>query len=173
MSNPLLGGPIIPITTMVLFGLTMMNFILSFAHMMTNLQGPSMQTEKRVMSTGDQPPCNVLHAVTVQKVSRQMPPETVLEDLAGFFKLFADKTRIGILWALSLSEMCVCDLALLLKMKQPAISQHLKYLRQMRIVRTRREGKVIYYALDDDHIREVLNTGLQHIDEPVDTIEAL
>jgi ArsR family transcriptional regulator len=111
--------------------------------------------------------------MTVRKVSDQMPPEAVLEGLAGFFKLFSDKTRIGILWALSLSEMCVCDLALLLKMKQPAISQHLKYLRQMRIARTRREGKVIYYALDDDHIRTVLNTGLQHIDEPVGTIEAL
>lgn len=132
-----------------------------------------MQTEKKVMPNGDQPPCNVLHAVTVQNVSRQMPSQTALEDLAAFFKLFSDKTRIGILWALSLSEMCVCDLALLLKMKQPAISQHLKYLRQMRIVRTRREGKVIYYALDDDHIRYVLKTGLQHIDEPVDTIEAL
>jgi DNA-binding transcriptional ArsR family regulator len=117
--------------------------------------------------------CNVLHPLTVRKVSDQMPPEAVLEGLAGFFKLFSDKTRIGIIWALSLSEMCVCDLALLLKMKQPAISQHLKYLRQMRIVRTRREGKVIYYALDDDHIRTVLNTGLQHIDEPVGAIEAL
>jgi ArsR family transcriptional regulator len=68
--------------------------------------------------------------------------------------------------------MCVCDLAMLLKMKQPAISQHLKSLRQMRIVRTRREGKVIFYALDDDHICAVLNAGLQHIDEPAGTIEA-
>lgn len=132
-----------------------------------------MQTKKKGPSAGDAPQCNVLHAVTVQRVSAQMPPEVVLEELASFFKLFSDKTRIGILWALSLAEMCVCDLALLLKMKQPAISQHLKYLRQMRIVRTRREGKVIYYALDDDHIRTVLNTGLQHMDEPVDTLEAL
>jgi len=119
------------------------------------------------------PSCNVLHAVTVHKVSKQMPSEAVLEELAGFFKLFSDKTRVGILGALGLSEMCVCDLAMLLKMKQPAISQHLKSLRQMRIVRTRREGKVIFYALDDDHIRAVLNAGLQHIDEPVGTIEAL
>jgi ArsR family transcriptional regulator len=102
-----------------------------------------------------------------------MPPEDVLEGLAEFFKLFSDKTRVGIVWALSLSEMCVCDLAMLLKMKQPAISQHLKNLRQMRIVRTRREGKVVYYALDDEHIQTVLNTGLQHIDEPVGMIETL
>jgi ArsR family transcriptional regulator len=131
-----------------------------------------MQTEKKLHATADQPPCNVLHADTVQKVSKQMPPETVLENLAGFFKLFSEKTRIGILWALSLSEMCVCDLAMVLKMKQPAISQHLKNLRQMRIVRTRREGKVIFYSLDDTHIRTVLNNGLQHIDEPAATIEA-
>ena len=132
-----------------------------------------MQNAKKSQSTVESISCNVLHAATVQNVSTQMPSETILEDLAGFFKLFSDKTRIGILWALSLSEMCVCDLALLLKMKQPAISQHLKYLRQMRIVRTRREGKVIFYALDDDHIRSVLNTGLQHLDETVDTIKAL
>jgi ArsR family transcriptional regulator, lead/cadmium/zinc/bismuth-responsive transcriptional repressor len=104
---------------------------------------------------------------------RAQQTETVLEDLSGFFKLSSDKTRIGILWVLSLSEMCVCDLALLLKMKQPAISQHLKNLHQMRIVRTRREGKVIYYSLDDDHNRTVLNTALKHIDDPVGTIEAL
>lgn len=110
--------------------------------------------------------CNVLHPITVRKVSEQMPSELALNGLADFFKLFSDKTRVGILWALSLSEMCVCDLSMLLKMKQPAISQHLKNLRQMRIVRTRREGKVIYYSLDDDHIRTVLNTGLWHIDEP-------
>lgn len=118
-------------------------------------------------SNQEPPKCNILHPITVRKVSEQMPSEAALNSLAGFFKLFSDKTRIGIIWALSLSEMCVCDLSMLLKMKQPAISQHLKNLRQMRIVRTRRDGKVIYYALDDDHIRAVLNTGVQHIDEPV------
>jgi len=132
-----------------------------------------MQADKYLQSTEESYSCNVLHPITVRKVSAQMPSEAVLEGLAGFFKLFSDKTRVGILWALSLSEMCVCDLSLLLKMKQPAISQHLKSLRQMRIVRTRREGKVVFYALDDEHIRAVLNTGLQHIDEPVGTIEAL
>ena len=116
---------------------------------------------------------NILDPITVSSVSEQMPSEAVLHSLANFFKLFSDKTRVGILWALSLSEMCVCDLSMLLKMKQPAISQHLKSLRQMRIVKTRREGKVIFYALDDDHIRAVLNTGLNHIDEAVETIGGL
>jgi ArsR family transcriptional regulator len=94
-----------------------------------------------------------------------MPSEEVLDGLAEFFKLFSDETRVSILWALSHSEMCVCDLSMLLKMKQPAISQHLKVLRQMRIVRTRRDGKVIYYTLDDDHIRIVLMYGQEHIEE--------
>jgi ArsR family transcriptional regulator len=110
-------------------------------------------------------PCSILHPLTVRKVSKQMPPEAALNGLSEFFKLFSDKTRVGILWALSLSEMCVCDLSMLLKMKQPAISQHLKSLRQMRIVRTRRDGKAVYYTLDDEHIRTMLNFGLQHIQE--------
>jgi ArsR family transcriptional regulator len=109
--------------------------------------------------------CSILHPVTVRKVFKQMPSERVLDDLAEFFKLFSDKTRVGILWALSLSEMCVCDLSMLLKMKQPAISQHLKHLRQMRMVRTRRDGKVVYYNLDDEHIRSMLDLGQQHIQE--------
>jgi len=110
-------------------------------------------------------PCNVIHPLTVRKVSRQMAPEAGLSDLADFFKLFSDKTRVGILWALSRAELCVCDLSMLLKMKQPAISQHLKNLRQMRVVRTRRDGKVVFYALSDEHIRSVLNLGYEHIRE--------
>ncbi|MEJ2167662.1 MAG: metalloregulator ArsR/SmtB family transcription factor [Desulfobacterales bacterium] len=125
-----------------------------------------MQTAEHVPSSREASSCNVLHPLTVRKVSEQMPSESALNSLAGFFKLFSDKTRVGILWALSLSEMCVCDLSMLLQMKQPAISQHLKNLRQMRIVRTRREGKVIFYSLEDEHIRTVLETGLWHIDEP-------
>jgi ArsR family transcriptional regulator len=109
--------------------------------------------------------CNILHPLTVRKVLQQMPSERVLGDLAEFFKLFSDKTRVGILRALSLSEMCVCDLSMLLKMKQPAISQHLKILRHMRMVRTRRDGKAVYYNLDDEHIRSMLDLGQQHIQE--------
>ena len=110
-------------------------------------------------------PCHSVHPITVRKVSEQIPSGDDLNDLAEFFKLFSDKTRVGILWALSFSEMCVCDLGMLLKMKQPAVSQHLKSLRQMRIVRTRRDGKVIYYALEDEHIRRLLDFGLKHIQE--------
>jgi ArsR family transcriptional regulator len=94
-----------------------------------------------------------------------MPDPIALYDVAGLFKLFGDSTRLGILWALSESEMCVCDLCALLKMKQPAVSHQLKNLKQSRVVKARRDGKVIYYSLDDDHIRRLLNLGMEHIQE--------
>jgi ArsR family transcriptional regulator, lead/cadmium/zinc/bismuth-responsive transcriptional repressor len=106
-----------------------------------------------------------IHLDSVRRVRRLMPEQVKLYELADFFKLFADSTRIAILWALSESEMCVCDLCALLQMKQPAISHQLKNLKQARIVKTRREGKVIYYALDDDHIRKLLNLGMEHVQE--------
>jgi ArsR family transcriptional regulator len=94
-----------------------------------------------------------------------MPDPIALYDTADLFKLFGDSTRLGILWALSESEMCVCDLCALLKMKQPAVSHQLKNLKQSRVVKARRDGKVIYYSLDDDHIRRLLNLGIEHIQE--------
>ena len=92
-----------------------------------------------------------------------MPDPVALYDAADLFKLFGDSTRLGILWALSESEMCVCDLCALLKMKQPAISHQLKNLKQSRVIKARRDGKVIYYSLDDDHIRRLLNLGIEHV----------
>lgn len=106
-----------------------------------------------------------IHQDSVRRVRRRMPDTVELYDLADFFKLFADSTRIAILWALSESEMCVCDLCALLQMKQPAVSHQLKNLKQARIVKARREGKVIYYSLDDDHIRKLLNLGMEHVRE--------
>jgi ArsR family transcriptional regulator len=94
-----------------------------------------------------------------------MPDTVALYDLADLFKLFSDSTRISILWALSESEMCVCDLCVLLKMKQPAVSHQLKNLKQSRIVKARRDGKVVYYSLSDDHIRKLLNLGMEHTQE--------
>jgi len=94
-----------------------------------------------------------------------MPDPIALYDAADLFKLFGDSTRLGILWALSESEMCVCDLCALLKMKQPAVSHQLKNLKQSRVVKARRDGKVIYYSLDDDHIRRLLNLGMEHVQE--------
>ncbi len=106
-----------------------------------------------------------IHQDTVREVRRRMPEQVELYELADMFKLFADSTRISILWALSESEMCVCDLCALLKMKQPAVSHQLKNLKQARVVKARRDGKVIYYSLDDDHIRKLLNLGMEHLNE--------
>jgi ArsR family transcriptional regulator len=106
-----------------------------------------------------------IHKDIIRTVKRNMPDQVALYDVADLFKLFGDSTRLGILWALSESEMCVCDLCALLKMKQPAVSHQLKNLKQSRIVKARRDGKIVYYSLDDEHIRELLNLGMKHIQE--------
>jgi ArsR family transcriptional regulator len=106
-----------------------------------------------------------IHSEIVNSVQKKLPEPETLNELADLFKLFGDGTRIGILWALSESEMCVCDLCALLKMKQPAVSHQLKNLKQSRIVKARRDGKVIYYSLDDSHIRQLLDFGMEHIKE--------
>ncbi len=107
-----------------------------------------------------------IHQEVVQAVHKKMPAAVALYDLADLFKLFGDSTRVRILWALSESEMCVCDLCALLQMKQPAVSHQLKNLKQSRIVKARRDGKVIYYSLADEHIRQLLTLAMDHIVEP-------
>ena len=106
-----------------------------------------------------------IHQDVVRAVVSQLPEGDALQDLADLFKLFGDNTRIRILWALSESEMCVCDICATLKMKQPAVSHQLKNLKQSRIVKSRRDGKVIYYSLDDEHIRRLLDLGMEHLGE--------
>lgn len=109
--------------------------------------------------------CNIIHNDVVDKVKSQLPQEEVLYDLAEFFKVFGDSTRIKIICALFESEMCVCDLAALLNVSQSAISHQLRTLKGARLVRYRREGKVIYYSLDDEHIKHIFDEGLRHISE--------
>ncbi len=106
-----------------------------------------------------------IHRDTIRTVNKNMPDPVALYELADLFKLFGDSTRIGILWALSESEMCVCDLCALLKMKQPAVSHQLKNLKQSRVVKARRDGKIVFYSLDDEHIRRLLNLGMEHVRE--------
>ncbi len=107
-----------------------------------------------------------IHGDIIRTVKQNMPDTVALYELADLFKLFGDSTRISIIWALSESEMCVCDLCALLKMKQPAVSHQLKNLKQSRVVKARRDGKIVYYSLDDEHIRRLLNLGMEHIREP-------
>jgi ArsR family transcriptional regulator len=109
--------------------------------------------------------CDVIHAEIVEEVSRHMPDEEKLYDLADFFKMFGDSTRIKILWALDRNEMCVCDLAVLLNMTKSAISHQLKTLRQEKIVKYRRDGKIAFYSLQDEHVKNLLEIGLEHIEE--------
>ena len=112
-------------------------------------------------------PCPCLHLTpdTMAHISASLPPEDSLYELADFFKVFADSTRIRMLYTLSYSEMCVCDLAEMLSMNASAISHQLRTLKQMKLVRSRREGKTVFYALADDHIKSILAQGMEHVDE--------
>ena len=109
--------------------------------------------------------CNVIHEDVVAKVREQMPEEEILYDLAELFKVFGDSTRIKILWALDQDEMCVCDIAYLLNMTQSAISHQLRVLKQAHLVKSRREGKVVYYSMADEQVKIILDQGLIHITE--------
>lgn len=109
--------------------------------------------------------CTVIHEDVVENVRKNMPDEEVLYDLAELFKVFGDSTRVKILWALDESEMCVCDIASVLNMTQSAISHQLRVLKQARLVKNRREGKVVYYSLDDNHVKAIFDQGLMHIKE--------
>ena len=106
-----------------------------------------------------------IHEDVIQKVKENMPEENVLYNLGEFFKLLGDGTRIKILNALFYSEMCVCDIAALLGMTQSAISHQLRGLKQGRFVKHRKEGKSVYYSLDDEHIKHIIEQGLTHIKE--------
>lgn len=109
--------------------------------------------------------CTIIHEEVVEKVKENMPEEEILYDLAELFKVFGDSTRVRILCALEQSELCVCDIASVLNMTQSAISHQLRVLKQARLVKNRREGKIVYYSLDDDHVRSVFDQGLAHIEE--------
>ena len=99
------------------------------------------------------------------EVKGQLPPDDRLCELADLFKSFGDTTRMKILYALSVSDLCVCAIAELLGMEQSAISHQLKKLRQAKLVTSRREGRTVYYALDDDHVRELVAVGFAHLTE--------
>lgn len=109
--------------------------------------------------------CDVIHADIVDKVRLVMPEEDELYDLSDFFKVLGDSTRAKIIWALDESEMCVCDIAVLLNMTKSAISHQLKALKAANLVKYRKEGKVVFYSLTDDHVKEIFEKGLEHIRE--------
>ncbi|HWS30141.1 MAG TPA: metalloregulator ArsR/SmtB family transcription factor [Clostridia bacterium] len=109
--------------------------------------------------------CDVIHADVVEAVTQRMPDEITLLELSDLFKLFGDSTRSKIIWALDEHEMCVCDLAALLGVTKSAISHQLRSLREANLVKNRREGKVVFYSLADDHVKQIFEKGLEHIRE--------
>jgi DNA-binding transcriptional ArsR family regulator len=109
--------------------------------------------------------CTIIHEDIINKVKKCIPEEETLYDLADLFKVLGDSTRIKILCALFQAEMCVCDIAALLGMTQSAISHQLRVLKQARLVKYKREGKVVYYSLDDEHVKSIFDQGLIHISE--------
>lgn len=111
--------------------------------------------------------CTIIHEDIISKVKESIPQEELLYDLADLFKIFGDTTRIKILCALFQAEMCVCDIAALLGMTQSSISHQLRVLKQARLVKYRRDGKVVYYSLEDEHVKHIFDQGLVHISEKI------
>lgn len=113
-------------------------------------------------------PCceqEIFHEDLIASVERDLPEDEVLYDLAELFKMFADSTRVKILYALFESELCVCDIAKLLNLTQSAVSHQLRILKGGKLVKYRREGKVVFYALADDHVRSIIEMGMDHVSE--------
>lgn len=109
--------------------------------------------------------CQVIHEDAVRLAKKEMTDEETLYFMSEFFRMFGDTTRLKIINALMISELCVCDLAALVGMSQSVISHHLKILRAARVITFRREGKVVYYSLCDEHIRLIFGQGLMHMQE--------
>jgi len=108
---------------------------------------------------------DVIHEDIVVRVRSAMPENNSFYNLANFYKIFADNTRLKILWALSCEEMCVCDLAALLSMSVSAVSHQLKSLRLAKLVKFNKQGKVVYYSLVECHVKDIIEQGFEHIME--------
>ena len=111
---------------------------------------------------------SVIHEDVLARVRAKMPDETPVYEVSELFKVFGDSTRARIICALNVEEMCVCDLAALLGMSQSAISHQLRLLKGARIVRSRKQGRVVYYALDDTHIGQIFAMAFDHVMEEME-----
>lgn len=107
--------------------------------------------------------CNVIHQEMVNDTLSKMPDSNILNNLANFFRIMGDDTRCKLLFALLQNEMCVCDLANVLSMTKSSISHQLSKMKDAGIVKCRKEGKTVYYSLDDSHISEIFEVGIKHI----------
>ena len=120
-----------------------------------------MKTTKTVNSCD----CDSVNQELVDKVKKKFPDDELLGDLSDFFKVIGDGTRIRILWALDVTEMCVCDIANVLNMTKSAVSHQLRALREADLVKFRKSGKEVLYSLSDNHVKEIFEQGLIHIQE--------
>ena len=124
-----------------------------------------MRTETNVNIEGDHCAVRVIHLDRVDRAKRDAVDEPDLERLAQTFKALGDITRLKILTALQIQEMCVCDLAAYTCLSESAISHQLRRLKDLALVKPRREGQVVYHRLDDDHVANLLNIALSHVNE--------
>lgn len=122
-------------------------------------------SEKATQTVNDSCEIEFIDRVKVEKVRKALKPAETVATLAETFKILGDPTRIKIAFALSKEELCVCDIANLLGVSQSAVSHSLRTLRQMRLVRFRKEGKIAYYTLDDEHIASLLEEGFRHVED--------
>lgn len=107
--------------------------------------------------------CNTIHEEVVAEVKSKMADDEIVMDLADTFKVFSDFTRLKILIALLNHEMCVCDISALLGMTKSAVSHQLRVLKQSNLVKNRRDGKVVYYSIADEHVETIINNGMEHV----------
>jgi DNA-binding transcriptional ArsR family regulator len=119
----------------------------------------------RMLKEKDLCQINYVDEERIERAKKNMKPDRLLFELAETFKVLGDPTRVRILHALSMEELCVCDIAALINGSQSAISHQLRLLRAAKLVRFRREGKMVYYSLDDDHIRNLFEEGMRHVEE--------
>ncbi len=122
-------------------------------------------SEKATRTSGDTCEIQFVDEQKVENVRKAMKPAEAVNTLAETFKILGDPTRIKIAFALSREELCVCDIANLLGVSQSAVSHSLRTLRQMKLVKFRKEGKIAYYTLDDEHINNLLDVGFRHVEE--------
>lgn len=116
------------------------------------------------MKTSEVCDCNVIHENVVEDVKSKMLDNEFITEISTFFKILGDNTRVKILFALDHNEMCVCDIANVLNMTKSSISHQLSYLKDLNIVKSRKSGKEVYYSLDDEHVKEVFEVAISHIE---------
>ncbi|MDO4811951.1 MAG: metalloregulator ArsR/SmtB family transcription factor [Eubacteriales bacterium] len=111
---------------------------------------------------------SVIHEDVLERVRNKMPNEDPIYEVSELFKVFGDSTRARIICALNIEEMCVCDLAALLNMTQSAISHQLRILKSSRLAKSRKQGKIVYYSLDDSHIGDIFAKAFEHVMEEME-----